>query len=79
MATAYEKHLKDLDAHFKARREQGLPAHRPQEFSGEVGGVKVTSLAGSAYVSVEGGEAVLDQTAVSNLIQALQSAFQAVS
>lgn len=81
MATSErEKHQKELDAHFKARREQGLPAHRPQEHYGKVGDVCVSTLAGKAYVGVGvGEEAVLDQTALGNLILELQAAFQAVS
>lgn len=77
--SALERHTADLDAHYKARREQGLPAHRAQEHKAEADGWKVETLAGSAYVSIGDGEVVLDQAGVFTLIQELQAAFQAVS
>lgn len=81
--TAREKHsreseAKELDAHFKQRREEGLPAHRIQEHHADVEGVEVHTLAGSAYVKTS-GEVRLDQAGVFTLIKELQAAFQAVS
>lgn len=77
--SAYEKRSEELNAHYQARREGGLPAHRVQEHSGSAGGVQVSTVAGSVFVSVEDGEAELDQTGAFELVQQLQAAFQAVS
>lgn len=75
-----ERDAKELDAHFKARREEGLPAHRPQEHHADVEGVEVSTLAGFAYVKTHGGSEVkLDQAGVFTLVKELQAAFQAVS
>lgn len=73
-----ERDAKELDAHFKERREQGLPAHRPQEHHAEFEGIEVNTLAGFAYVKTS-GEVKLDQAGVFTLIKELQAAFQAVS
>jgi quercetin dioxygenase-like cupin family protein len=73
-----ERDAKELDAHFKARREEGLPAHRPQEHHADVEGVEVHTLAGYAYVNTH-GEKKLDQAGVFTLIKELQAAYQAVS
>ena len=75
----YERRSDELDAHYQARRDAGLPAHRAQEHAGSAGGVLVRSMAGSVFVGVGDGEAELDQTGVFELIQQLQAAFQAVS
>lgn len=76
-ASSYEKHKKELDKHFKERREEGLPAHRGFEHEADVCGVKVKTLAGLAYLESD-GEVVLDGTALINVIHELQAAFQAV-
>lgn len=75
----YERRLAELDAHYKARREAGLPFHRAQEHHGEVGDVKFDTLAGSLFVRVGDAEVELDQAGVFELVQQSQAAFQAVS
>jgi hypothetical protein len=77
--SAYEKRSEEMDAHYQARRDAGLPAHRPQEHHGSAGGVTVRSIAGAVFVSVEDGEVELDQTGVFELLRELNAAFQAVS
>lgn len=75
----YEKRSEEMDAHYKARREAGLPFHRAQEHHGEAGGVKVDTVAGATFVRLGEAEVEYDQAGVFELIQQLQAAFQAVS
>lgn len=77
-ARSREQHEKDLDKHFRERREAGLPAHRPQEFHAAANGVEVHTLERVVYVKTD-GETRLDQAGVATLIGQLQAAFQAVS
>jgi hypothetical protein len=77
-AHSRERDAKELDDHFKERRAEGLPAHRPQEHHAEVEGIEVHTLAGHAYVNTH-GERRLDPTATYTLIKELQAAQQAVS
>lgn len=74
----FERRSEEIDAHYKARREAGLPFHRAQEHHGVAGGVRVDTVAGATFVRLD-EEAELDQAGVFALIQELQAAFQAVS
>jgi hypothetical protein len=78
--SARDKRADELDAHYQARRDAGLPAHRAQEHDANVEGIEVSTVAGACFVQTKGGEHVeLDQAGVFTLIQELQAAFQAVS
>lgn len=78
--SARDKRAEELDAHYQARRDAGLVAHRVQEHDASVEGLKVSTVAGSCFVQSPGGEQVeLDQAGVFTLIKELQAAFQAVS
>jgi hypothetical protein len=76
--SARERHTEELDAHYQARRDQGLPAHRVQEHAANVDGVEVATVAGVVYLNSH-GEKALSQDGVFTLIKELQAAFQAVS
>lgn len=75
---ARERHAEDLDKHYQARRDAGLPAHRADEHSSVREGVTIRTVGTSCFVETD-GEVELDQAGVFTVIQELQAAFQAVS
>jgi hypothetical protein len=75
---ARERREDELEKHYQARRDAGLPAHRADEHSSDRCGVTIRTVGTSCFVETD-GEVELDQADVFTVIGELQAAFQAVS